>query len=207
MSSSKPNLYALAEALTVFAMIMLYIWRLRFPYPFSWTVILALMLASHAFRGETPARLGFVPTNLKDSLALFTPMVLLLALALLAFGSIARTIRPVTPQSGFSSLVFYCGWGLFQQYVLNGYFVNRIIEFSPARAPLLAALLFSAAHTPNWFLMLVTFVGGYACARVYLNLHNLYFLGLAHGLFGFLLYLVVPDTISHHLYVGPKWFS
>ena len=24
---------------------------------------------------------------------------------------------------------------------------------------------------------------------------------------GFLIYLVVPDTISHHLYVGPKWFS
>jgi hypothetical protein len=24
---------------------------------------------------------------------------------------------------------------------------------------------------------------------------------------GSLIYLVVPDTITHHLYVGPKWFS
>ena len=29
----------------------------------------------------------------------------------------------------------------------------------------------------------------------------------ACGVIGFLIYLVVPDTISHHLYVGPKWFS
>ena len=101
----------------------------------------------------------------------------------------------------------YCCWGLFQQYAVNGFFVNRFMEFAPARAPLLAALLFSTAHAPNWFLMLVTFVGGYVSATVYLDSRNLYFLGLAHGLFGFLLYLVVPDTICHHLYVGPKWFS
>ena len=203
MSSSRP----LAEALSVFAMIMLYIWRLRWSYPLSWAIILALMLASQAFRRETPAKLGFSLRNLGDSLARFTPLILLLALALLAAGSIARTIRHITPESGFASLVLYFGWGLFQQYALNGYFTNRLMEFSPARAPLLAALLFSAAHAPNWFLMLVTFVGGYVSATVYLDSRNLYFLGLAHGLFGFLLYLVVPDTISHHLYVGPKWFS
>ena len=104
-------------------------------------------------------------------------------------------------------------------YVLMGALLNRLpladIVFRAATrafarsraAPLLAALLFSAAHAPNWFLMLVTFVGGYVSATVYLDSRNLYFLGLAHGLFGFLLYLVVPDTISHHLYVGPKWFS
>jgi len=206
MSSSRPNLFALAEALSVFAMIMLYIWRLRFPNPFSWTIILVLMLASHAFRKETPAKLGFVPANLRETLGLFAPMVSVLALALLAGGAICRTIRPITPQSGFSSLVLYCFWGLFQQYVLNGYFLNRFREVSPARAPLLAALMFSLVHAPNSFLMPVTLIGGYFCARAYLNSRNLYFLGLAHGVIGFLIYLVVPDTISHHLYVGPKWY-
>src|SRR6266567_5291612 len=203
MSSSR----SLAEALSVFAMIMLYIWRLRWSYPLFWVIILALMLISHALRRENPATLGFSLRNLKESLVRFTPVVLLLSLMLLAAGSITRTIRHITPENGFSILVFYCGWGLFQQYALNGYFTNRIMEFSPACAPLLAALLFSAAHAPNWFLMLVTFVGGYVSATVYLDSRNLYFLGLAHGLFGFLLYLVVPDTISHHLRVGPKWFS
>jgi hypothetical protein len=207
MSFSRPSAYAFAEAMSVFAMIMRYIWRLRSHYPFTWIIILVLLFASHAFRSETPAKLGFRATNLKACVIRFTPFVLLLALALLGLGSIARTIRPVTPQSGYSSLIFYCGWGLFQQYVLNGYFVNRFMEVSPPRAALLAALFFSLAHTPNWFLMIVTFLGGYVCARVYLNSHNLYFLGLAHGVIGFLIYLVVPDTISHHLDVGPKWFS
>src|SRR5258708_27495381 len=149
MSSSKPA-YALTEALSVFAMIMLYIWRLRWSYPLSWTIILALMLASHALRRETPAKLGFGLRNLADSLVRFTPVVLLLALMLLPAGSIARTIRHITPESGFASLLLYFGWGLFQQYAVNGFFVNRFMEFWPARAPLLAALLFSAAHAPNW---------------------------------------------------------
>src|SRR5260221_2766292 len=199
MSSTSPA-YAFAEALSVFAMIMLYIWRLRSTHPLSWTIILALMLGSHALRRETPAKLGFGLRNLEESLVRFAPVVLLLALMLLAAGCIAGTIRHSTPESGFASLVLYFGWGLFQQYAVNGFFVNRLMEVSPARAPLLAALLFSAAHAPNWFLMLVTFVGGFVSATVYLYHRNLYFLGLAHGVFGFLLYLVVPDTISHHLY-------
>jgi hypothetical protein len=206
MSSFKPSRYALFEVVSAFAMILLYIWRLRFPYPWSWTIILALILASHAFRMETAARLGFSRKNLESCLIAFTPPVLLLALALLGLGFICRTIRHITPQSGFSSLMLYFVWGLFQQYVLNGYFVNRLMDVSPARAPLLAALLFSAAHAPNWFLMLVTLAGGYISATVYLSYRNLYVLGLAHGALGFLIYLVVPDTISHHLYVGPKWF-
>ncbi len=204
MSSSK---YALFEALTVFAMILVYIWRVRFSHPFSWIVIFLLIVASHVFRKESPAWLGFGAKNLGSSLAALTPFVGVLALALLSFGLVFRTIRHITPESGYASLLMYCGWGLFQQYILNGYFVNRFKEVSPARAPLLAALFCSAAHTPNWFLMLVTLAAGYLCAKVYLRFGNLYFLGLAHGVIGFLIYLVVPDTISHHLYVGPKWFS
>lgn len=54
--------------------------------------------------------------------------------------------------------------------------------------------------------MAVTLLLGYCCAIVYRRYKNLYFLGLAHGTVGFLLYLVVPDSISHHLNVGPGWF-
>ena len=195
MSSSK---WALLESLSVFGMIMVYIWLLRFSHPLAWIVILLLIVASHGIRRESPARLGFGARNLRSSAAALAPVVLALAAALLACGWILGTIRP---QSNLWGLLMYCGWGLFQQYVLNGYFMNRL------NSPLLAAILFSAVHSPNWFLMLVTLAGGYFCAKAYLRFGNLCFLGLAHGLIGFLLYLVVPDTISHHLYVGPKWFS
>src|SRR5438105_3391203 len=135
MSSSKRNWFAFLEALSVFAMILLYIWKLRFFYPYSWIIIFVLLLASHAFRRETPATLGFDLKNLQPIVAVFTPFVLVLALTLLALGSACRTIRHITPESGFSSLVLYCVWGLFQQYILNGYFVNRLAESSPGGAP------------------------------------------------------------------------
>lgn len=195
MSSSK---WDLLEALSVFAMIMAYIWLLRFSHPLSWILILLVIIVSHTVRRESPIQLGFGAKNLRSSATALAPVVLALALALLACGWMFGTIRP---QNGLLGLLMYLVWGLFQQYVLNGYFMNRL------HSPLLAAALFSAAHAPNWFLMLVTLGGGYFCARAYLRFRNLYFLGLAHGVIGFLIYLVVPDTISHHLYVGPKWFS
>jgi hypothetical protein len=199
------------EATSVFLLILLYIWRLRFYTPSTWIAILAVILISHACRKETPVALGFRSQNLVRSLAKFSPVLLFLTLVLLTLGILFRTVRGVTWESAFFSLAFYCLWGLFQQYVLNGYFVNRFVEFfrpgESNRAPILAAIFFAAVHSPNWFLMLITLAGGYVCAKAYLNERNLYFLGLAHGLIGFLLYLVVPDSISRHLYVGPKWFS
>jgi len=194
----------------MFALIMAYIWWLRFPYPYSWLPMLLLMFASHVWRVETLATLGFKRRLAARDLARLSAFLVLLAMALLVFGMALRSIRAVSLQGAFLSLLLYCLWGLFQQYILNGYFVNRFADFLPGHphaVPLLAAACFSLAHLPNWFLMLATAAGGYVCARIYLQYRNLYFLGLAHGVVGFFLSFVVPDTISHHMYVGPKWFS
>jgi len=202
------NWLAGSEAAGMFVLIMAYIWWLRFRYPYAWIPMLLLMFASHVRRRETLAMLGFkwrFPLFARLSAALA-----LLALALLALGLSFHSIRTVTLEGAFLSFLQYCLWGLFQQYILNGYFVKRCSDFLPGRpsaVPLLAAGLFSLAHLPNWFLMLTTSAGGYICARIYLRHRNLYFLGMAHAVIGFILYLVVPDTISHHMYVGPKWFS
>ncbi len=204
------NRLAGAEAAAMFALIMSYIWWLRFRYPYAWVPMLLLIFASHVRHRETPAMLGFTWDLPPRAFARLSRALALLALALLALGFSLHSIRTVTFEGAFLSFLLYCVWGLFQQYLLNGYFVNRFSEFLPGHphaVPLLAAVFFSLAHLPNWFLMLATAAGGYVCARLYLRCRNLYFLGMAHGVVGFLLYLVVPDTISHHLYVGPKWFS
>jgi membrane protease YdiL (CAAX protease family) len=99
----------------------------------------------------------------------------------------------------------YLAWGLFQEYLLNGYFVNRFVQFT-THAPAVAAITFAAAHAPNWFLMLATGMGGYFAAIAYLRYRNLFVLGLAHGILGFLIYFAIPDSVTRHLYVGPKWF-
>jgi membrane protease YdiL (CAAX protease family) len=98
-------------------------------------------------------------------------------------------------------------WGVAQQYALNGYFLNRLSRpSSPYAASIAATLMFSAAHLPNWFLMAVALVAGACCTQLYQRSRNLYVLGLAHGTVGFLLFLVVPDSVSHHLRVGWGWF-
>ena len=90
---------------------------------------------------------------------------------------------------------------------MNGYVANRLLAVSSARhAPLIAAALFAGVHLPNWFLMLVTFGAGYASAKIFMRYRNLYFLGLAHAVIGTLLFVVIPDSVSHHLTVGPGFF-
>jgi hypothetical protein len=215
MSSSEnsrgANWLAGLEVLVIFLLIVIYIWRLRFRHPYSWMPILLLVFASHLYHRETLGALGLGWKNLRRDFAAISVVLALPALGLLASGLMFHTIREVSWLGAVSSFALYCCWGLFQQCLLNAYFVNRCSAFLPgsrhATVPLVVGTLFSVVHLPNWFLMLVALPGGYLCARFYVKHRNLYPLALAHGVIGFLIYLTVPDTISHHLYVGPKWFS
>jgi hypothetical protein len=208
MSSSTVRKITIAEPVSVFLLIMAYIWELRYSHRGAWLAILAVILISHQVRGERAATLGFDGRNLRDCLREFAPAIAFLSLALVGLGFLLQTTRPLRFEQGFLAWAAYLPWGLFQQYILNGYFFNRFDSVLSRRAsPVLSAALFSGAHLPNWFLMLVTLLTGYLCARIYRRYNNLYFLGLAHGTIGFLLFLVVPDSISHHLIVGPGWFG
>jgi len=199
---------AVLEPILVFAMIMQYIWGLRVSYPGEWLLILGLMLLSHWVHRERARSLGFDARQWKESWDKFAPVLAFLVLVLIAAGTLLQTTRHIGPDRAFLSWFAYLPWGLFQQYILNGYFLNRFgAVLSRRTAPLVAAAFFSGAHLPNWFLMAVTLVMGYCCARIYQKYNNLYFLGLAHATVGFLLFLVVPDSISHHLTVGPGWFG
>lgn len=199
------------EAAAVFVAIMLDIWWIRFHWPLFWIPLLAIVVATHVWRRETPWHLGITPHGFAASLRATWLYVAAIAALMIAGGAIAGTLRDTPPRDAALDIALYCCWGLFQQYLLNGYFVNRIRE-SPAlypehRAALCAAALFSIAHTPNWLLMVAAFIGGYAAARVYMRYRNLLILGLAHGLFGFLIYWTMPDTLTRHLYVGPRYWS
>jgi hypothetical protein len=207
MSQATVRRIAILEPVSIFAMIMAYIWALRYVHHGFWLAILALMLISHAARHERAASLGFRFANLRECLRQFGPALLFFALLMVALGLLFRTTRPIGFDRAVLSWAAYLPWGLFQQYILNGYFMTRFDALVSRRsAPLIAAALFSGAHTPNWFLMAVTLLLGYCCARVYRRYKNLYFLAIAHATIGFLLFLVVPDSISHHLNVGPGWF-
>lgn len=207
MSRATVRRLAILEPVFIFILIMAYIWSLRFEHRWLWLGILALMLLSHALRREDAARLGFRLGNFRECVQTFAPGVAFFGLLMLSGGLLLQTTRPIGFDHAFLSWAAYLPWGIFQQYILNGYFLTRFDALVSQRsAPLIAAGLFAGAHTPNWFLMAVTLLLGYCCAIVYRRYKNIYFLGLAHGTIGFFLYLTVPDSISHHLNVGPGWF-
>ena len=197
----------LLEPLLMFALIMTYIWKLRSLHPYFWILIPALLLVSHILHHESPRDLGFVSHGLLSLLKKITPLLILIAAAMLSTGALFHTLRPIDFRGAVFALAPYLPWGLTQQYLLNGYLLNRLdAALSPHASALLTALLFSVAHTPNPFLMSVTFPLGWCATLLYRRTHNLYLLGIAHGVIGFLLFLVVPDSISHHLRVGPGWY-
>ncbi len=200
--------YLLLEPAIVLCLIMLYIWWLRLGHQSAVFVIFGLVLVSHYWHGESARELGFRAAHFKECFHVFSPALVFLALLLLAVGILLGTLRPLDLERSVTGFLAYCGWGLFQQYLLNAYFVNRLLPASASshEAAALAAGCFACAHTPNWFLMLVGFAAAYVSARAWIRYRNLYFLGFAHGAIGSMLYLVVPDSISHHLAVGPGWF-
>jgi hypothetical protein len=145
----------------------------------------------------------FVSTEDKPALLAFsTPEWLDAAKA--ALRELGYKIHTAATHSDFLALFAYLPWGVLQQYMLNGYFLNRFDRaLPPSASAWLTAVLFGAVHTPNWFLMAVGLVGGWCATQVYRRHRNLYFLGIAHATIGFLLFVTVPDSVSHHLNIGP----
>ncbi len=196
---------ALLEVATVLSLTLLYIWGVRRVWPHAWAAIAALIASSIIVHRETPASVGLSFGAFRPAARALLPVVTAAAGAILLAGVATNSIRDVDARFATGGLVLYCFWGLFQQYLLNGFVVNRLIAAGVRRrAPAVAAIIFAIVHLPNPFLVLVALAGGYASAWGYLRYRNLMILGLAHGVVGFALYFAVPDSISHHLYVGPK---
>ena len=201
-----PVVHAL-EAVTIFILLLAYIWFFKARANWSWMVLLGIIFLSHAVRGESPAELGLRTRGFAECTRRFGLPVLLVAVVGVVAGFAFDTVRDVAAWRVAGVLGGYCFWALFQQYLLNGYFANRLHASVDARyqylvAPM-AGVMFAAAHVPNPLLMGVTLVGGTVAAFAYQRHRNLFFLAFAHAVIGTMLWLVVPDTVSHHLRVGP----
>lgn len=87
----------------------------------------------------------------------------------------------------------YPVWGLAQQFVLQALVARNLAAFVQGRAwhALATATLFSAAHTPNVPLMILTFLAGLAFTAIFQRRRNLWALGIVHGLLGAAAYYLV----------------
>jgi membrane protease YdiL (CAAX protease family) len=98
----------------------------------------------------------------------------------------------------------YAIWSLFQQVLLQDYFLARLLRLlgRPVRAALAAAAIFSLAHLPSPILTMVTFVWGLAACLLFLRYRNLYPLALAHAILGIAIAMTVPGPVTHNMRVG-----
>ncbi|HVS81180.1 MAG TPA: CPBP family glutamic-type intramembrane protease [Pyrinomonadaceae bacterium] len=185
----------------------------RFIVAIPITLAFAFMIVSHRLRNETLRDLGFRFDNFfRTGMLLLLPMVLVAVVCLALgrwFGGQTNFLswHAGTPIIGQLALGF--GWGLLQQYVLQG-FINRRTQLIVGRGWLsvvLVAAVFSALHLPNAWLVVATFAGGVFWAAVYQRAPNLFALALSHSLMTWVIVSTLPASSLHHLRIGFKYFG
>jgi hypothetical protein len=172
-----------------------------------------LIIGSHRLRGETLRDVGFRIDNFfRASKLLVVPMLVTALLCFLAgwlFGGEINFLRWHTGRPIVTQLVLGFGWGLVQQYVLQG-FINRraqIIWGQNWLSVLVVAMIFGGLHLPNPWLSFVTFAGGAIWAAVYQRAPNLFALAVSHSLMTWVLVSTLPATALNHLRIGFKYFG
>ena len=97
----------------------------------------------------------------------------------------------------------YVMWTLYQQFLMQDYFMPRLTRIlSSDVAIAVAALLFSVAHLPNLALAAATLVWGAVSCWLFRRYRSLYILGLTQGLLGLGFAVCLPDSLLHHMRVG-----
>jgi hypothetical protein len=98
----------------------------------------------------------------------------------------------------------YVVWALMQQFILQSYFLLRLLRLLPGIAlPVtVAAVIFSLAHLPNPILTPITLIWGAISCILFLRYRNIYALGIAHGIMGLCIAVTIPNSLHHHMRVG-----
>lgn len=114
-------------------------------------------------------------------------------------------LRPFPVGGQWSGYVF---WGFLQQLLFLGVFsvqFSRAFDVTNSRTQralycLCSGACFALIHIPNFWLGIVTFIGGMLAALYFIQCRNLFAFGIAHGLGGTLSNKLLPINFS----VGPQ---
>jgi membrane protease YdiL (CAAX protease family) len=107
----------------------------------------------------------------------------------------------------FSHVYGYVLWTLYQQFLLQDYFMPRLTRLLASDYAIVAgAILFAVAHLPNLSLVVATLIWGAASCLLFRRYRNLWVLGLAQGILGLCFAMCVPDAMHHHMRVGLGYF-
>lgn len=110
---------------------------------------------------------------------------------LLIYGAVNS--RFPLPLTFWLVMILYSVWGLGQQFALQALITRNLRAFVPGLAARVgaASAIFSAAHFPNYRLMVLTLIAGIAFSWIYEKYRNLWAIGIVHGILGAVAYYVV----------------
>lgn len=170
-----------------------------------WAVAATVCALIFVFRRKPTLReLGLDAPPLKGTLWTLSTAAILAGFVLLG-GWIAGTWDPRHPTwPPLQNPDLYAPWALVQQFLLQIFFFQRLeVALNSSRFAVLAtALLFSAAHIPNPWLVPATLLGGLFFCELFRRYRSLYPLGAAHALLGFAVAEALSVVLLRHMRVG-----
>jgi phosphotransferase system glucose/maltose/N-acetylglucosamine-specific IIC component len=192
----------LLEVILGYGLIVGVIWMPEFPQRILSPLVLIITLAVLLARRPSRDELGLGWRGFLPSLWILPAAVLVGALSVLVAKRLG-TLHPLF-KGDAGHVAGYVLWTLYQQILLNDYFLARLTRLlgNGATAVSVASVLFAAAHLPSPWLTLATLVWGAISCALFRRYRNLYALGLAQGLLGLCFAICVPDALHHHLRVG-----
>jgi len=192
----------LAELILGYGVVVAVIWtpeRLQRVFsPMVLVLTLLVVLARRPSRDE----LGLGWHGLIPSLWILPATIALAALSTFVAAK-TGTLHPLY-KADFAHISGYVLWTIYQQFLLQDYFMDRLLRLvsNESAAVALAGTLFAAAHLPNLALTAATLVWGIVSCALFRRYRNLWAIGLAQGLLGLCFAICVPDALHHHLRVG-----
>jgi len=192
----------LAELILGYGAIVGVIWTPEHLQAILSPLVLVLTLLIVLVRRQGRDELGLGWRGLVPSLWIFPAALALAGLSLFVAARIG-TLHPLY-KGDFAHISAYVLWTVYQQFLLQDFFMDRLLRLasSQAAAVALAGLLFAAAHLPSPALTAATLVWGIVSCALFRRHRNLWALGLAQGLLGLCFAVCVPDALHHHLRVG-----
>lgn len=207
LSGSRRQAYSrdLPELVIGFAAILVILWLPTREQLFFGPIVLLAPLGIVLSRRPTLDDLGLGRRGLLRSLWILPAAAALSFVSVFVakqIGTFHELYRP-----NFAHVWGYVLWTLYQQFLLQDYFMPRLSRLvSSNHAIMAAALLFAVAHLPNLSLVVATVVWGAVSCYLFSRYRNLWVLGLAQGLLGLVFSVCVPNAMHHNMRVGLGYF-
>ena len=209
LSTPQPQapIRTLAELAIGFSAIMLVLWL---PTPeqliFGPIALLGPLLLVLLSQRPTLSQLGLSGRGFVKSLWIL-PAAAIIAAAGILLARDSGTLHDLY-KPDFAHVGGYVIWTIYQQFLLQDYFMPRLTRVLNTDAAIaFAAVLFAVAHLPNAVLTVGTVVWGAISCALFRRYRSIIVLGLAQGLLGLCFAVCVPDAYVHHMRVGLGYWS